>query len=249
MNRNEMSNQALLQLLDSTVCVSFWPKVWHMFQRMEKVFYFFYFFFNWQLSDLQSTSLGVLSKCVASGGGARENLHQGFSLRNIVSVLHEVRRPGATQSSICPCLIIQVFDWVVGVVVRLVIICGGHSLNFVRNAGYMKVVVERSAADVPRCVYCSSEKFRLESMEKVKSELVKSSNARHPFTLRSVMSVRSLSQYCPTSWASALVTWRIKQTSESVCLSSAPRPDIRENIVLFYGSRASSCLLLCYESH
>jgi hypothetical protein len=50
------------------------------------------------------------------------------------------------------------------VVVRLVVILGGHSLNFVRNAGYMKVIVEQSAADVPRCVYYSSEKFRLESL-------------------------------------------------------------------------------------
>ena len=37
---------------------------------------------------------------------------------------------------------------------RLVVtrICGGHSLNFVRNTGHMKIVVEHSAADVPRCI-------------------------------------------------------------------------------------------------
>jgi hypothetical protein len=50
------------------------------------------------------------------------------------------------------------------VVVRLVIIFGGHSLNSVRNTGYVKIIVEQSAADVPRCVYYSSEKFRLESL-------------------------------------------------------------------------------------
>ena len=49
-------------------------------------------------------------------------------------------------------------------VVRLVIIFGGHSLNFVRNAWYMKIIVERSAADVLGCVYYSSEEFRLESL-------------------------------------------------------------------------------------
>ena len=54
-------------------------------------------------------------------------------------------------------------------VVRLVIICGGHSLNFVRNTGYVEIIVEQSAADVPGCVYCSSEKFQLESLESVDS--------------------------------------------------------------------------------
>ena len=44
-------------------------------------------------------------------------------------------------------------------VVRLVIIFGGHSLNFVRNAGYVKIIVEQSVAGVPRCVYYSFEKF------------------------------------------------------------------------------------------
>ena len=47
---------------------------------------------------------------------------------------------------------------------RLVVICGGHSLNFVRNTGCMEIIVELSAADVPGCVYCSSEEFRLESL-------------------------------------------------------------------------------------
>ena len=37
-------------------------------------------------------------------------------------------------------------------VVRLVLIFGGHPLNFFRNAGYMKIIVERSVADVPGCV-------------------------------------------------------------------------------------------------
>jgi hypothetical protein len=79
---------------------------------------------------------------------------------DIVLVLYEVRGPGATQSSICRSVIIQAFDLVVGVVVGLIIICGGHSLNFVCNTGYMKIIVEHSAADVPRCIYYSSEKIR-----------------------------------------------------------------------------------------
>ena len=58
--------------------------------------------FYWQLSDLQSTSLGVLSKCVARGV-ARENLHQSFSLWNIVSVLHDGCRSGSTKSSSYRC--------------------------------------------------------------------------------------------------------------------------------------------------
>ena len=37
-------------------------------------------FFNVILCNLQSTSLGVLSKCVASGGICKGNLQQGFSL-------------------------------------------------------------------------------------------------------------------------------------------------------------------------
>ena len=43
------------------------------------------FFFNWQLRNLQSTSLGVLSKCVASWGTCKGNLQQGFSLWNVTA--------------------------------------------------------------------------------------------------------------------------------------------------------------------
>ena len=39
--------------------------------------------FYWQLGNLQSTSLGVLSKCVASGRACKGNLHRGSSLWNI----------------------------------------------------------------------------------------------------------------------------------------------------------------------
>jgi hypothetical protein len=56
-------------------------------------------FFYWQLGYIQSTSLRVLSKCVASGGVARETLHQRFALWNIVSVLHEGCMSGSTKSS------------------------------------------------------------------------------------------------------------------------------------------------------
>ena len=45
-----------------------------------------------------------------------------YSSWDIVSVSFEVRRPGATQSSICRSVTVQVFDGVVGVVVRLVVI-------------------------------------------------------------------------------------------------------------------------------
>jgi hypothetical protein len=58
------------------------------------------FFFNWQLRDLQSTSLGVLSKCVARGGGGetcKGNLHQGFTLWILGSALYEACRPGSMK--------------------------------------------------------------------------------------------------------------------------------------------------------
>ena len=83
---------------------------------------------------------------------------------DIVSVQYEVRRPGAAQSSVCRSIIVQVFDGVVGVAVRLVVILGGHSPNFFRNTGYVKIIMEQSVADVPGCIYYSSEKFRLESL-------------------------------------------------------------------------------------
>jgi hypothetical protein len=49
------------------------------------------------------------------------------------------------------------------VVVRLDVIFGGHSLNFVRNTGYVEVIMEQLVADVPGCIYYSSEEFRLET--------------------------------------------------------------------------------------
>jgi len=54
------------------------------------------------------------------GGLARESSIT--SSWDVISVQHEVRRPGATQSSICRSVTVQVFDGVVGVVVRLVVI-------------------------------------------------------------------------------------------------------------------------------
>jgi hypothetical protein len=61
---------------------------------------------------------------------------------------------------------VQVFDEVVGVVVRLVVILGGHSPNFFRNAGYVEIIMEQLVADVTGCIYYSSEKFRLESLNR-----------------------------------------------------------------------------------
>jgi hypothetical protein len=57
-----------------------------------------------------------------------------------------------------------VFDKAVGVVVRLVVIFGGRSLDFVRNIGYVEIIMEQVVADVPGCIYYSSEEFRLESL-------------------------------------------------------------------------------------
>jgi hypothetical protein len=42
-----------------------------------------------------------------------------------------------------------VFDEVVGVVVRLVVVFGGHALNFVCNTGYVEIIMELFVADVP----------------------------------------------------------------------------------------------------
>jgi hypothetical protein len=50
------------------------------------------------------------------------------------------------------------------VVVRLGVIFGGHSLDFVRNTGYVEIIVKQVVADVPGCIYYSSEEFRLESL-------------------------------------------------------------------------------------
>jgi len=50
------------------------------------------------------------------------------------------------------------------VVVRLVVIFGGHSPNFFRNTGHVEIIMEQLVADVPGCIYYSSEKFQLESL-------------------------------------------------------------------------------------
>jgi hypothetical protein len=91
-------------------------------------------------------------------------LHCGFPLWNIVSVLHKVFRPGSTKSSIYLPIIVQVFDEVVGVVVCLVVVFGGHSQNFVCNTGYVEIIVEQFVADAPGCIYYASEKSGLESL-------------------------------------------------------------------------------------
>jgi hypothetical protein len=50
------------------------------------------------------------------------------------------------------------------VVARLGVIFGGHSLDFFRNTGYVEIIMEQVVAGVPGCIYYSSEKFRLESL-------------------------------------------------------------------------------------
>ena len=44
-------------------------------------------------------------------------------------------------------------------VVRLGVVFGDLSLNFVRNTRYVEIFVSRLVADVPRCVYYGSKKF------------------------------------------------------------------------------------------
>jgi len=80
-------------------------------------------------------------------------------------MLHEFVRPGSTKSSIYRSITVQVFDYFVGVVVRLVVLFGGYSLNFVRNIGYVEISMEQLIVNVPGCVYCVSEEFRLISLD------------------------------------------------------------------------------------
>jgi hypothetical protein len=47
------------------------------------------------------------------------------------------------------------------VVVHLDVIFGGHSLDFARNTVYVEIIMELVVADVPGCIYYSSEEFRL----------------------------------------------------------------------------------------
>ena len=51
-------------------------------------------------------------------------------------------------------------------VVRLVVIFDGQSPDFFRNTGYVEMIMEQLVADVPGCIYYSSEKFRLESLNR-----------------------------------------------------------------------------------
>jgi len=51
------------------------------------------------------------------------------------------------------------------VVVRLVVVFGGYSLNFVRNTGYVEISMEQLVVDVPGRIYCVSEELRLESSD------------------------------------------------------------------------------------
>jgi hypothetical protein len=50
------------------------------------------------------------------------------------------------------------------VVVSLVVVFGGHPLNFVRNTGYVEIIMEQLVTDVPGCIHYASEEFRLESL-------------------------------------------------------------------------------------
>jgi len=74
-------------------------------------------------------------------------------------VLYEVFRPGSTKSSICQSISVQVFNEIIGVVLCLVVVCGGHPSNFVCDTGYVKIVMEQVIADIPGCIDCASEDF------------------------------------------------------------------------------------------
>jgi len=51
------------------------------------------------------------------------------------------------------------------VVVRLVVVFGGYSLNSVCNTGYVEMRMEQLVVNVPGSVYCVSEEFRLKSLD------------------------------------------------------------------------------------
>jgi hypothetical protein len=57
-----------------------------------------------------------------------------------------------------------VFNEVVGVLLCIVVVFGGHSLNFVCDTEYVEIIMEQVVADVPECIDCASEEFRLESL-------------------------------------------------------------------------------------
>jgi hypothetical protein len=42
------------------------------------------------------------------------------------------------------------------VVARLDVIFGSHSLNFVRNTGYVEIIMKHLVANVPGCIYYSA---------------------------------------------------------------------------------------------
>ena len=44
-------------------------------------------------------------------------------------------------------------------VVRLVVVFGGYSLNFVSNTGYVEISMEQLVVDIPGCIYYVSEEF------------------------------------------------------------------------------------------
>jgi len=49
------------------------------------------------------------------------------------------------------------------VIVRLVVVFGGCSLNFIRSTWYVEIIMEQMVVDVPGRIYCVSEEFRFES--------------------------------------------------------------------------------------
>ena len=74
-------------------------------------------------------------------------------------MLYEVFRKDSTKSSIYRPISVQVFNEIIGVVVCLLVVFGGHPPNIVCDTGYVKIVMEQVIADIPGCIDCASEDF------------------------------------------------------------------------------------------
>ena len=74
-------------------------------------------------------------------------------------MLYEIFRPGSTKSSVYRSISVQVFNEIIGVVVCLVVLFGGHPPNFVCDTRYVKIIMEQVIADIPGCIDYASEDF------------------------------------------------------------------------------------------
>ena len=51
------------------------------------------------------------------------------------------------------------FNEIIGEVVGLLVLFGGHPPNFVCDTGCVKIIMEQVIADIPGCIDCASEDF------------------------------------------------------------------------------------------